>query len=101
MKLSELRSAIRSNSGNPLVEIPLGDISVVVPVQKTAFDKALAAAFDGQRSAETGITFDASTNQVRAIGNKAPAPQAMDGLDLDGLDLDGFDLDDEAPAIDI
>ena len=83
MKLSELRSAIRSSSGNPLVTIGLGDISITVPVQKTAFDKALAAAFDGQRTAETGITFDEDTKLVHAVGCANSVNHQGDDLDLD------------------
>lgn len=83
MKLSELRSAIRSSNGNPLVTVHLGPISIVVPVQKTAFDKALAAAFDGQRTAETGIIFDASNNLVCGIGEVPEIKASVADLDLD------------------
>lgn len=97
MKLSELRSAIRGSSGNPLVEIVLGSISVVVPVQKTAFDKAIAAAFDGQRTVETGIAFDSENNLIHAVGGGAPQiEQGGEGIDLDdepAASGEDFDLD--------
>lgn len=58
MKLSDLRSAIRSHSGNPSVTVELvpGVPLTLVP-QKTALLKSLGDAYGDQRTAETGLTF--------------------------------------------
>lgn len=60
MKLSALRSAIRSQKGNPTMEVPFNGKTITLTLQKTALLESLGEAFanhpDG-RAASTGIDF--------------------------------------------
>ena len=99
MKLSELRTAIRSCTAFPpsiKVEMSPGRYAWL-PLQKTELLKALGTAFDDSRTAETHMEFDADTGQLTLPTQSAPDPLEDD----DPLDLTppskpaaAFDLDD-------
>lgn len=67
MKLSELRALIRKTSGNPTASVNLGNgVPMTITMQKTPLLAALGEAFDDQRTAETGLSFDPDTGTLSA-----------------------------------
>lgn len=58
MKLMDLRAAIRK-PGNPTMVVDLGNgVPITVAFQKTPLLEALGTAFNDERTAETGLSYD-------------------------------------------
>lgn len=69
MKLSELRAAIRKTKGNPAIRTQLtaGGPFMTLPLQKTPLLEALGAAYNDERSAETGLTFNETNGLISSV----------------------------------
>lgn len=99
MKLSELRAAIRKTKGNPIVKTRLADGGPVVTLtlQKTPLLEALGAAYNDERTAETGLTFDDKTGLICSVDEEPSShePSSHDDQDFDlpGDSDDDFDPD--------
>lgn len=64
MKLSKLRSAIRTTSGNPSIYVRCATGVLNLTLQKTPLLAALGDAFDNDQTTETGLDFDSSTGTL-------------------------------------
>jgi len=93
MKLSDLRSIIRSTKGNPAVQVTLAGKRMTLPLQKTPLLAALGDAFDNQRTVETGMAFDEDTGLLYSEGGADEIADEADSSDQASLDVE-FDLDD-------
>lgn len=89
MKLGELKSAIRSAVGNPLVYVDYGgSVRGLVTVQKKSILETLDSIFPGGKSVETGLMLDGENRLIlETMLKKRPIEIAP--VDLDDLaDLD-------------
>ena len=68
MKLGDLRGAIRK-PGNPTMVVDLGNgVPMTIPFQKTPLLEELGKAFNGERTAETGLSYDPVTCTLSVDG---------------------------------
>lgn len=68
MKLMDLRAAIRK-PGNPTMVVDLGNgVPMTVAFQKTPLLEALGTAFNDERTAETGLSYDPETCALSVDG---------------------------------
>lgn len=68
MKLSEIRSAIRKVKGNPSIVVELtAGVPLTLMLQKTPLLDELGRAFNSERTAETGLTFDEDTGVISSL----------------------------------
>lgn len=68
MKLSDLRGLIRK-PGNPTMTLDLGNgVPMTIAFQKTPLLDELGKAFNDERTAETGLTYDPETNVLSVDG---------------------------------
>lgn len=103
MKLMELRGLIRK-PGNPTMVVDLGNgVPMTIAFQKTPLLEELGKAFNDERTAETGLSYDPETNMLTVDGFVGAEPiTAFETTSIRDLDdeeeLDG--LDEEAEALD-
>lgn len=99
MKLSELRALLRKTSGNPTAHIDLGNgVPMTITMQKTPLLAALGEVFKDERTAETGLTFDADTSVLSAcdvVNSAVPDGDWEDEGHGTPPDLDDLDDDDD------
>ena len=99
MRLSEIRALIRKTSGNPTARIDLGNgVPMTITMQKTPLLAALGEAFKNERTAETGLTFDADTSVLSADAYETiacPTVASDDEDEFDMVDGPASDFDDE------
>ena len=102
MKLMELRGLLRK-PGNPTMVVDLGNgVPMTIAFQKTPLLEALGTAFNDERTAETGLSYDPETNLLKVDGFVGAEP-AGGTADLGWSsevsdDMAGDDLDDEDPS---
>ena len=89
MNLMTLRGLIRK-PGNPTMTLDLGNgVPMTIAFQKTPLLEELGKAFNDERTAETGLSYDPETGvlSVDGVVGEAPVTGTVDS-----------DLDDEDPA---
>ena len=96
MKLMELRGLLRK-PGNPTMVVDLGNgVPMTIAFQKTPLLEALGTAFNDERTAETGLSYDPETCVLSVDG---VVGQKSDNEIAAGLYKEAVsDLDDEDPA---
>jgi hypothetical protein len=80
MKLSELRSAIRSTKGNIWCIVP--GIGIKLFIQKTPLLDELGTRFPG-KDAETGYTFDPESMELKFPSAERSLPSQAEQLQVD------------------
>lgn len=99
MKLSDLRAAIRK-PGNPTMLVDLGNgVPMTIAFQKTPLLEELGKAFNDERTAETGLSYDPETNLLTVdsfVGAEPTGGTADLQMDEDDGD-DPFDTADGSP----
>ena len=92
MKLSDLRGAIRKNPTDVKITATVGGVPLVLSQKKSQLMDSLAAAFDNDRNAATGM--ELVDGHLVALGETPAAPAAPatpvnvgDGLGLDDLGI--------------
>ena len=74
MKLMELRAALRK-PGNPTMVVDLGNgVPMTIAFQKTPLLEELGKAFNDERTAETGLSYDPETNVLTVDGYVGAEP---------------------------
>lgn len=102
MKLSDLRGSIRKATGNPKMIVDLGNgVPLTVTFQKTPLLEELGRVFNGERTAETGLSFDPETGMILVEGvirtpnaETVAAMEAADQGDVERVDSIGDLFDD-------
>ena len=98
MKLGELKSQIRSQKGNPTVQVVLSGHTAQVTVQKTSIMATLDEMFGKARNAETGL-YLREDGQIVPENGVAPAV-VTSNVEVDTVDeLD--DLNEPSPAAEV
>ncbi|MBI1620060.1 hypothetical protein [Aquamicrobium zhengzhouense] len=107
MNLMTLRGLLRK-PGNPTMVVDLGNgVPMTIAFQKTPLLEELGKAFNDERTAETGLSYDPETNLLTVdgfVGISEKTGEPNDDFDaaqdaIHGPE-DDLDLDEEAEALD-
>lgn len=89
MKLQQLRAELRKSKGSPHIVIDFGNGDMMqLVLQKTHLIEELGRSFDNDRTAETGIEFNADTGLLTATNLKAHASAPAAAVDFEEDDDD-------------